>query len=310
MRYHTSRFARNFVKYIFLHMALLFIACANLFAVNNVNEDDNHIYEPVVFGVWWWWIAPQQYTAHLDFLESKGVNEIYYHVYQYNFNNPRLGPFIEDAGNRGMRVFFLLNNENYIWDHQGFKSVMDKFFAYQENAPQNRRFSGLHMDIEPHLHPLYVYNIYEFSQDFMDFIVWVNENFRHRLLATYKGATIDWDIPCWFTMPVKYRGETWTLYQAIITEADRVFLMAYQNSAAKTYALAQNEITFARSINRLIVVGVETSAEYALSEETYYGLGKLYFYEQLKELKRLLSRNTNNFGIAIHHMSSWFNMAP
>ncbi|MDR0448457.1 MAG: hypothetical protein LBH07_07295 [Treponema sp.] len=288
------------LKYIFIPALLLLTSCTM-----SVDDTDSSNNNAVILGTWWWWAASGDEDNYLDFAVGNGVNEIYY--YTLEFNN-RVGSFIERAGSKGIKVFLLLDKYWYIWDRQSFSGVMDNFFAYQIEAPESRKFAGLHLDVEPHQHPDYSKNVDEFSQTYIDFIVWVCSTYRPRLNSTYEGATIDFDIPCWFVMPVSYKGKRTELYKAVIDEASRVFLMAYKDSAKKSHELAKRELTYAKRAKTPVIVGVETGRLDEDPGASYYGKGSGYFNEQLSELKNL--GNHNNFGISIHHIESWIKMTP
>ena len=250
-----------------------------------------------VLGTWWWWVDPKDYDDYLDFAAGNGVNEIYYHT--LNFNN-RVGSFIEQAGNRGIRVYLLLEGYEYIWDHSSFAGIMERFISYQNEAPEKRKFSGLHLDIEPQNHPDFPGNRRPFLQDYLDFVVWVCSGYRPQ------AGTIDFDIAWWFDTNVDYRGERTRLYRALITEADRVFIMSYKDTAEQTLEVSREEIEFARSLGKQIILGAETGPIDDEPEISFYGKGRLYFYEQLHKLHRLV--DYDNYGISIHYISAWYSM--
>ncbi|MDR0447692.1 MAG: hypothetical protein LBH07_03400, partial [Treponema sp.] len=253
------------LQYIFLLGLLCFAGCshsASAIETPLLNES------VAVLGVWWWYVPPRDENRYLDFAAKNGINEIYF--YTTDFNN-RVGSFIERAGSRGIKVFLLMDEYWYITDHDTFSNVMDRFIAYQTAAPAGRRFAGLHMDIEPHEYPAFAEDEGHFLQLYMDFVVWVCSTFRPRLVSAYEGATIDFDIPCWFNMPVDYKGRKTELYKAVFAEADRVFLMAYKDSAEKAHELAKKEIAYAREVNKPVIVGVETGRWDEEPEISYYG---------------------------------------
>ena len=249
-----------------------------------------------VLGVWWWWVDPDKHAAHLDFAKRNGVNEIYYYTARLN---DRTGSFIEMAEKRNIKVFFLIEKYEYIWDYDSFSKLMDNFIVYQDSAPENRKFAGLHFDIEPQEHPDFDENKLVFLQDYMDFVVWVCDNYRD-------VTTIDLDIAWWFDYNITYRGVTARLYQALITEADRVFVMSYKDTAEKTYDVAKEEIAFAKTSNKQIILGTETGNVDYEPNVSFYGKGTAYFYGELQKLHKLV--NYDNYGLSIHHISTWYAM--
>jgi hypothetical protein len=260
-----------------------------------------------VLGVWWWYVSSRDANRYLDFAAAAGVNEIYYYIdFDETGLDDTMGSFIERAGSKGIKVYLLLDEYWFVFDRSTFAAVMESFIEYQMEAPEKRRFAGLHLDIEPHEFPAFSENVDHFVQAYMDFVVWVCSTYRPMLNSTYEGATIDFDIPCWFVMPVRYKGRRTELYKAVISEADRVFLMAYKDSAEEAYELAEKEIYYAHSVKKQIILGVETGQWDAEPEASYYGKGINYFLDQLNRLKRMANRN--NFGLSVHHIDSWYKM--
>lgn len=249
-----------------------------------------------VLGTWWWWVDQDKQAAHLDFAEKNGVNEIYY--WTDRFNN-RTGSFIEMAGKRNIKVFFLMEKYEYIWDYGSFSKTMENFLAYQASAPHKRKFAGLHLDIEPQVHPEFEKNKLAFVQDYMDFIVWVCDTYRN-------NTTIDLDIAWWFDYNINYRGGKELLYKALIMEADRVFVMSYKNTAYKTYDVAKEEIAFAKSLNKQIILGAETGNVDYEPDVTYYGKGAGYFNGEMQKLHKMV--DYDNYGLSIHHITTWYIM--
>jgi len=256
-----------------------------------------------VLGVWWWWVNPREIDSHLNFAAEKGINEIYYYTIRFDRNT---GAFVERAYNRGIKVFLLLDDYNYIFDRPSFIRLIVKFMEYQRNAPENRKFTGLHFDLEPHQHPEFDNNAAAFLQRYMNFVYWVCNTYRTILERSTPGIIIDFDITEWYRMNISYKEDLIPLYRALILEADRVFIMAYRDSAQSTFESAKQELDFARSLNKQIILGVETGRWDEDPSISYYEKGVDYFYEQLELLPNLV--NYNNLGLSIHHMTSWFSM--
>jgi hypothetical protein len=181
---------------------------------------------------------------------------------------------------------------------------MERFMAYQDSASEHRKYAGLHLDIEPHQRPGFAENSEDFVQDFMDFIVWVYDTYRSR------GISIDIDIPSWLNIfKVDYRGGKHILSEALIVEADRVFVMSYRDTAEGIYAIASDELAFAKSLGKQIILCVETG--HVADEETFisfYGRSLSYFYGELEKLYSLLDAVYDNYGLSIHYITSWYAM--
>ena len=275
---------------IFLQLTMLFPGCQTTSQELSFQKNTD------VLGVWWWWVDQDKHAAHLDFAQKNGVNEIYY--WTDRLNN-RTGLFVEAAKERNIKVFWLLEKYQYIWDYDAFSEQMKKYMAYQASAPENRQFAGIHLDIEPQVHPDFDTDKLAFLQDYIDFIVWVCDTYRD-------CTTIDLDIAYWFDYTIKYRGVTSILYQALMTEADRIFVMSYKDTAEQTYKVSKEEIAFAKSLNKQIILGAETGDYDYEPNLSYYGKGTGYFYGELQKLRTLV--NYDNVGISIHQITTWYAM--
>lgn len=258
-----------------------------------------------VLGTWWWWVDPKDEDRYLDFARGNSVNEIYYYTTEFD---DCTASFIQKASNRGIKVFFLTDKYEYIWDHASFGKLMNQFTAYQTTAGEDSKFAGLHLDIEPQDHPRYSANSEAFLQDYIDFVVWVCSTYRKAPGSASGAAAIDFDIAWWFDDTVNYRGRKTELYKALIDEADRTFVMSYKNTAEKTYEISKEEIAYAKSVDKPIILGAETGRIRKEKDVSFYGMGRTYFYDQLHKLHSLV--DYPRYGLAIHYISAWYAMTP
>ena len=298
--FFQSGYYRRMNKYKLLLKCLFLFSFVILTGCTLINFDDEpgeNNEKSRIFSTWWWWVEPKNHTTYLDFAAKNGINEIYY--YTESFSNVD-ATLIENAGKLGIKVFLLLDDYNYIWDYAPFERAMNKFIDFQHKQPANRRFAGLHLDIEPQEHPEYSKNLSLFHQNYLDFVVWVCSNYRSQ------ARVIDFDIGWWFDDYVIYRGNRERLYKALILEADRVCIMAYKDKAETIYNISKEEIEFAKSLNKEIILGVETDNLGENSDYTFYGKGLAYLNEQLSKLRTLI--DYENSGIAIHYISTWYPM--
>jgi hypothetical protein len=136
-------------------------------------------------------------------------------------------------------------------------------------------------------------------QDYIDFVVWV--------CSEYKTQTsIDFDIPFWFDDEIIYKSQKIKLYEAVITEASRVFIMSYRDKVDEIYDISKDEINFAKSKNKQIVLGVETDTSAEGGNITFFEEGKSYMYNEIHKLHPFCK--TADYGISIHHLRSWYDL--
>jgi hypothetical protein len=109
------------------------------------------------------------------------------------------------------------------------------------------RFERIHLDIEPHALP----NWSEAHADLSSGIVQAVVAAKHESA----GMPVDVDIPSWYwTIPTL--DPALTADRAILQVADSITLMSYQDSAAKTLAISQPEMTAAADAGKPAWIGV------------------------------------------------------
>jgi hypothetical protein len=246
-------------------------------------------------GVWWWDNPLISDDRYLHFAAENGVNEIYLSTGKLGGAE---GTFIEKARTRGIRVFWLQGDYTYIEDPGEMWGILRDFKAYQASAPEQRRFAGVHLDIEPQQHPEYGERRRAILEKYLDLIM--------ELSAELSGEyPMDIDISSWFDDPLPYRGENVPLYQALIAEANRVFVMSYRDTAEGMFDLAKDEIAVAAALGKTIVLGAELYSEEG-DQVSYGEEGRAYMYEQLNLLRAYI--DYSSIGIAIHHLKTWFDL--
>lgn len=250
----------------------------------------------VPIGVWWWSTNKRYWDQYLDFARQNGVTEIYF--YTVDFSAATAG-FIEKAGSKGIKVFLLAGSYQWIRDRTGFIALMNQYTQYQSSASGTQRFSGIHLDVEPHQDPEFAQHRATILQQYTDFVAWVCEQYT-------SAGTIDFDIPFWLDDEVVYKGEKRRLYEAVISAAARVFIMSYRDTAAKMYEVSKEEIAFAASQNKLLFLGAETASSKEGDAVSYAEEGKAYMYSEFQKLNALCGNV--RYGLSIHHIKSWYDL--
>ncbi|MGJ7031736.1 hypothetical protein [Niabella hirudinis] len=247
-------------------------------------------------GTWWWSVNKRYWDRYLDFAGQNGVTEIYF--YTVDFSSATSG-FIEKAAGKGIKVFLLAGDYRWIHDRTGFITLMNQYTQYQNSVSSAQRFSGVHLDVEPHQDPDFAQQRATIMQQYIDFVSWV--------CSQYTGAgNLDFDIPFWLDDMVQYQGQQRRLYEAVISAATRVFIMSYRDTAAKMYDVSKEELAFAGTQNKQIFLGAETASSKEGDAVTYFEEGKAYMYREFQKLPALCGNS--NFGVSVHHIKSWYDM--
>ena len=241
------------------------------------------------FGVWWW--NNRLDNSYLDFASDNDINEIYYYTSSFD---DKTNNFIKLANSKNIKVFLLTGEYQWIENFTDLENTINKYIEYQNNYPN--KFAGIHFDIEPHQFPDFEENKSTRLTQFVEMTVKVKK--------LYPNIWIEYDIPVWMHDKVTYQNITKKTYEFIIDNSNKVTLMSYRDSCEEIYKSAKDEIEYAVENNKILNLSVETSQNNE-SFITFYEEGKTYMYNELNKLKKIIP---SNFGIAIHHIYTWYNL--
>lgn len=251
-------------------------------------DDSNADMNKKIKAVWWW--NDSLSDEYLDFAYSNGINTIYYCSSKFN---DETNTFIGKANNYNIDVYFLTGDYSWIENRTGLNNIIIKFEEYQ--ASYNNKFKGIHFDIEPHQHP-------EFSQRRAELIGYLIDIACDLSVKEYD---IEYDIPFWLDDNITRNNIEKKAHEWMIDYADNVTIMSYRDSKDAILDVAKDEYNYAASINKNIMVSVET---YSLEGDfvSFYEEGKEYMMTIVNDIydDEILGIN----GIAIHHIQRWYEM--
>lgn len=262
------------------------IALIGIVAKLYLNSKDNQL----KFSIWWWDNRIDT-TTYLNFAEDNNINEIYY--YSSSLDD-KTNSFIEQANSKNIKVYWLIGKYEWIEDNSLLDEKFATYIAYQ-NEYKNK-FEGIHMDIEPHQHPEFKSRRQELITKYVELVIALNNK--------YKDIKLEYDIPFWLDDKVTIDDITKPAYEFVIDNSSKVTVMSYRDSAEKIYDVAKEEIEYAKVNNKTLNLSVETSQ----NEDdivTFYEEGKDYMMNELSKLRDMIPKN---FGIAIHHIKSFYEL--
>jgi hypothetical protein len=271
-------------------LLLIFLAGLFLAGCGKITEDklDTPAEAREMLGVWWWQDELIDQLQYLEFAVQNGVTEIYLCTKDFS---ARTAAFIEQAGKQGIKVFRLGGEHEWIDDYAGFAKSMQEYIKYQTNAPDRAKFAGVHLDVEPQQKANFAADRAEILKKYLAFVI--------KARADYRAVPIDFDIPYWFNDELSYKARAVPLYEAVIAEADRTFIMSYRDTAEKMLDVAKEEISCAKALGKSVILGAETYSTEG-DHVSYLEEGKQYMYGELAKLRGL-----SGCGIAIHSLKSW-----
>lgn len=239
----------------------------------------------------WWWDNRIDTTTYLNFAEDNNINEIYY--YSSSLDD-KTNLFIEQANSKGIDVYWLIGEYEWIEDNSLLDEKFATYIAYQ-NEYKNK-FEGIHIDIEPHQHPEFKLRRQELITKYVELVIALNNK--------YKDIKLEYDIPFWLDDKVTIDNITKPAYEFVIDNSSKVTVMSYRDSANKIYDVAKEEIEYAKVNNKTLNLSVETSQNKD-DIVTFYEEGKDYMMNELSKLRDMIPKN---FGIAIHHIKSFYEL--
>lgn len=275
-------------KFLYL-VLILIITIATIFIAPLIYKNNKNNNEKEILGVWWW--DNRIDSSYLDFAEENGVTEIYYYVSDFN---EKIADFVKTANLKNIQVYWLTGKYQWIEDYASLKNKINEFLNFQ--STNNNLFAGIHFDIEPHQHPEFNTRREEIIFNFIDL--------TFKIKNDYKDVFVVYDLPCWLDDVIEYNGESRPAFEYVFDNANRITLMSYRDSAEKIYNFAKDEVEYAKTNNKQLILGVETQ-DVNDSIVSFFEEGKKFMNQELKYLKSMLPKN---FGIAIHHIVSWFDL--
>lgn len=237
----------------------------------------------------WWWNDRLDADMYLNFASKNNVNEIYFCTSRFN---ELTAEFICRANEKNIQVYWLAGEFEWLEDCTDLLAQIDKYIDYQRQY-SNAKFSGIHLDIEPHQSPDFgtkrsqlIYNLIDLAST---------------LYERYPDIKFDYDLPFWLHDEITYNNQTKPAYEFLIDIANRVFVMSYRDSANAILDIAKEEISYAKAQNKQLVLCVETHSTEG-DKVSFQEEGKMFMMEEINKLKKEIP---NNFGIAIHHIKTW-----
>lgn len=260
-------------------------------------------------GVWWWNNNSAQnassYNTILNFLEDNHCTEIY--LWASGMTNTQITTFIRDCASRGIRVAWLSGDVSWILPgNNGFNNFYNEFITYQNQAPSDAKFYGIHLDVEPHQNG-------QLSNE-------VKWQYYATLVNTVTtkthsdGYLVEWDIPFWtetLTFGVDFGNQSnVNLTEAVMSASDTVVLMSYRDTASAILDTGKEELALENSTNCKVVLGVELSPSSEGDFITFYEEGKAAMVSELSTVMSELRKKTLNegYGVALHYIDTWMNL--
>ncbi|SCZ09662.1 hypothetical protein SAMN05720606_12268 [Paenibacillus polysaccharolyticus] len=254
-----------------------------------------------VRGTWVWDTTQIRNNAQdiLSFAKANNINTIYLQMNR-DIKIPEYKNFIRLARTQNIAVDIM--DGRSAWglteSREQIASFMDWIEAYQAQALANEKFAGIHLDIEPHVHPQWKINQASVITQWQGNVNYIIDR------AARMKMPVAADLPFWLDN-YKIPGSTMAVSSWMIRKFDSITIMAYRDTAAAIYNVAKDELIDAASVGKKISIAVETKQSKEGDFITFYEEGDAYMEEQLKLVEKLASAHTSFNGFSVHEYSSW-----
>jgi hypothetical protein len=268
-------------------------------------------------GVWIWGTDvvtdPTAQREFLDFAQSKDLASAYLNAYFLLPNEAnKVRNFIAQAEAVGTKVELLSGDPTWALtpNHAIALDFVQQVITFTKSITGGAgRPVGVHLDIEP-----YILSEWGSSSDviipqYLDLL----NSVRQEITTSTAPLTLTVDIPFWFdTITATYKSVTKPLNQHVQDLVDRVVIMDYRDFAAGSDGIivhAQNEMDYAQSITKVVVIGVETN-EAEPEKVTFFEEGETVMEEELAIVKQHYQASPAFHGFAIHDYVGYRALSP
>lgn len=238
----------------------------------------------------------------LSFARENGVNLLYVRIDRERpFSMYR--DFVRKAQGEGIEVHAMGGHP--VWALAPSKgkilALVDWVKAYNEEAAAAEKFRGVHLDIEPYVMPQWRENRESVLRQWMgNMQAFISE-------AKAGGLEASIDMAAWLdNTPTPGQPDT-PISHWMIERLDHTTLMAFRDHADSIVGLVENQLKYADSIGKKLVVAVETKESHEGKFVSFYEEGMGEMNRQLKQVTELLKGYSSYMGQAIHAYEYWKN---
>lgn len=253
----------------------------------------------------------------IDFLRSKGVDALYIYADSYKgrshiVKKPKLyRALIRRLGKRGIRAYALLGSwhlrtHEYVLPgrHAEAVAMLDRVLAYNAASKPAERFSGVNIDIEPHM-------LEEWDGDRDGLLLNFLDLGRALMEAKRKsgsGIPVGPAVPFWLDrIELEWEGEKKPVSEHVLDIYDTAVLMNYRDKAEGgdgMIAHAASELAYAAELGKPLAIGVEVTPN-ELDKVTFHGKTEEYMEKELAKAEAVFSASPAFDGFVVHHYESY-----
>lgn len=239
----------------------------------------------------------------LAFTKGQGVNLLYLQI-DTKRKAAYYQSFIKKAGEAGIAVHALNGDPRWGLKQNQPKLLawVDWVIAYNKSAAEEEKFSGIHLDIEPHLLPTWK------KEQSSIVSQWMGNVNAYTKKAHNAGLEVGCDIPFWMDKEKLPNDSATSLTKWLISKHDSIAVMAYRDRAKgpnSITSIVPQELAFGDELDKKILIAVEAKQSSEGNIVSFSEEGKTYMNAELAKLPASLSAHPSYAGIAIHSYEYW-----
>jgi len=249
----------------------------------------------------------------ITFLKSRAINTVY--LYADSFQKQDLlvtdpatyAALIRELHQRGFQVHALLGSaylqtQQYVLPEKQAQAeeMISKVFAYNRGWPKTDRFDGVHVDIEPYLLPGWSTNKVRLATRYLALAqIFLDQREKYDSAIPIGAA-----VPFWYDSikDMVWQGQNRPLNEHVQNLYDYIAIMDYRDKAEGRDGIirhAENELTYAATIGRSVIIGVETGPN-KLDKVTFFEEGAEHMERELRIASEQVKKYSSWSGFAIH----------
>ncbi|MGY4691437.1 hypothetical protein [Salibacterium sp. K-3] len=242
----------------------------------------------------------------IEFAKEKNINLLYTRLDLTRSHNA-YSDFVEKANAEGIEVHAMGGHPSWALKEEESRmmDLVEYVKTYNESVEEGQKFSGIHLDIEPYTEPSWAENQQDILAQWMDNIeLFVKETKRESNLEA------SMDLAMWFDDTETPGHPDTSFNEWVIDKMDHTSVMAFRDKAKGSGGIldmSQNEVDFAESIDKDVIISVEMKQNKTNPHITFYDEGEDFMEEQLNIVDEELNSNSSYQGYVVHAYRYWKN---
>jgi len=264
-----------------------------------------------------WLQSPPQAAQAAQWMRGQGIAVVYLYAGAHVAHDPLVetpqaySELLKTLHRAGLEVHALLGSgylktETYVLpeNRERARHMVQRVLDYNQRSLPGQRFTGIHLDIEPHV-------LDDWSSRREEYIrMWLQVSEMWMAMKRQSGQRliVSPAIVFWLDgIPVEHAGVTKAASEHMQDIYDHVVLMDYRNRALGPDGIlshGEQEIAYGRRIGKSVWLGLEFSPN-EMAKLTFDGQTIAHARRELRLVKQALAREPAFGGIVIHHYGTY-----